>query len=142
MKFHPDRTTRERHHGSVRGAVLLEAMLALAVFGTVAIALVDAINSVGKLAIESRTDLQAVRKVQSLLEEYSKRPLIEELDQVFSEDDSDLRYRVVVTPAEVRNEDDLLLNQLFTIHVTAKWRDGSGDRSLSGETLRYAAMYR
>ena len=48
---------------------------------------------------------------------------------------------MVVTPAEVRNEDDLLLYQLFTIHVTAKWRDGSGDRSLSGETLRYAAMY-
>lgn len=142
MIFHPDKATIARQPRSLRGAVLLEAMLALAVFGTVAIALVDAINSVGKLAIESRTDLQAVRKVQSLLEEYSKLPVVEELDQVFSEDDSDLRYRVVVAPAEVRNEDDLLLNQLFTIHVTAKWRDGSGTRTLSGETLRYAPMYR
>ena len=57
--------------------VLMEVLLALTLFGLVAVALTNALNQVGKLAIEGQFELHVINGLQSALLEASKIPELE-----------------------------------------------------------------
>jgi prepilin-type N-terminal cleavage/methylation domain-containing protein len=129
---------RRRDHGFS----LLEVLMALALFATAAVALVETINEIGNITLLSRTLRTVDQGIESVLDEYSKMPQMQELEEDIKAGADGISYRVVVKSLDnIKNQENQVLGGLFGIKVTAKWLNDGQPMENSAETVRYAGMF-
>ncbi|MCH2026195.1 MAG: prepilin-type N-terminal cleavage/methylation domain-containing protein [Verrucomicrobiales bacterium] len=150
------------------GFILLEVILALAIFGLVSVGITRALKQIGEVAVRSGEELRIQRKLESWLTRYSKAdfrdqdfrsalPIEGEIaGAVFDEvsayaDQMGVDYYAYVEPLEdmytlvVREPDgddrEVPLGNMFRIRIEAIWGDSDQERIRVAETIRYESLY-
>lgn len=130
------------HSSRKAGIALLEAMLALAVFGLVTVSLVGALRNMSLLTIETAQETHAIQAMRTLMEQRLHSPELELGVKKIGPDELGISYRVKMDPEDsLRDENGLALPGLYQIEVTASWKEGEQVRSLSAETLKNVQLY-
>jgi prepilin-type N-terminal cleavage/methylation domain-containing protein len=125
-----------------RGMTLFEVLIALGVFGIAALALVKTLHLMGEMTLESRTLRQVEQSLESLIDEYSKLPGIDERDEEIKADAKGVSYRVVIRPVEgLRNREGRDLQGFFSIRVIATWKEGRATNVREAEVLRFVNAF-
>jgi len=124
------------------GFLLLEVVLALAVFGMAATGFAVAMSRMGQAATMVQKELQITRIMESTLDETLSLPVLEEgLTSVRLEDlGMDLDTQIEILD-ELENENGQLLQEMFRITVTAHWFDSGQWQERMVETWRYGRLY-
>lgn len=124
------------------GFTLFEVLLALAVFSMAAVALVATLNQIGEAAYEARQYRTIELNLESLLDEYSKMPQLQELDEELPTGPDGIGYRVTISEVtDLQNQDGVALNGIFRILVVAAWQEGRDKMSLEAETMRFSGAF-
>ncbi|MFK7851341.1 MAG: hypothetical protein AB8D78_10220 [Akkermansiaceae bacterium] len=124
------------------GFLLLEVVLALAVFGIACTGLTVAFHRMGEAASLAQNELRITRILDSALTEQLSFPSLEEGQTQIPIEDTDIELDVLIEPIEdLENQDGELLQQMFRVEVTANWFSEGTWQSRSVEALRYNPMY-
>lgn len=142
------------------GFILLEVILALALFAIVGVGLTSAVSTLGKVVFQAREELQMTRIVDSELRRIMSLPQLEEgegdsrdigdseLDQVTQQERYKLEVRWYVRPLDevldgpLETTEGRALQQMFHVEVVAYWTDDDGQQfEKRAETWRYARLY-
>ena len=124
------------------GFVLLEQILALMVFAIVGVALVTALNEVGRLASQARKEAVLSRLLDSELRAAMSMPTLEEFEETISLEEMKVDMTTIVTPMEeMENEEGRLLQQMWLVRVEATWWQDNEWQERSAETWRYGRLY-
>ncbi len=124
-----------------RGFLLLEMILALAVFGTAATGFAVALHKMGQAAALAQSELRITRILDSALDETLSLPVLEEGDptEIMV---GDIRLTTTIELLdEMQNEDGQNLQEMFHITVDARWFDNGSWQERSVDTWRYGRMY-
>ena len=124
------------------GFVLLEVLLALTLFGMVAVALTNALSQVGKLAVEGQLELHVINGLQSALLEASKVPEMEEGSFRSEPDTLGIVYETTIEEMELYNIDELALTDMYRVEVRALWEVNGQPQEDMAETYRYEPLYK
>jgi type II secretory pathway component PulJ len=124
-----------------RGFILMEVLMAIALFSLVAVALTKALGQVGTLAVEGRRELHVMNGLQSALLEASKVPQLEEGSYVSEPDVMGVTYETTVQELELYNEDQDILDDMWLVQVRALWMEGREEREELVEVYRYGPLY-
>ncbi len=125
-----------------RGMILMELVIAMALFGMVALGLMRALSIGAQTAVVGQLELRMLLRLQSTLTEYSKLQRLEEGE--FSSDPDDLG---VITRTEVvkldklENADGQILQDMFHIIVRAEYDNFGTKGEMVADTYRYARLY-
>jgi type II secretory pathway pseudopilin PulG len=127
------------------GFTLLEALLAVLIFGLAVVALVEAINSMGRTTIQARQNRAVVSRLESLMTEFTRLPPqpASAGDQIIEKTvkEDGVEYHLRMEPANLKNKDSQDLSGLFLVKATARWKEGSKPDEISAETLVYPPLY-
>lgn len=127
------------------GFILLEVLLAIALFGIAGIGLVKAINFSAKAATESQVDIRMMMRLQSALTLASKAQQMDEYTVVSDPDELGVQVETIVEemPEELlMNEDGQQLQEMWVITVRAFWQGESGNyNEMTAQTWRYGPLY-
>jgi len=134
MKFHP--------HRPQRGFLLLEMILALAVFGIAATGFAVALKRMADAASLAQSELGITRVLDSALNETLSLPVLEEGVTNTSVGETGIELDTTISLLEeLQNEEGQLLQEMYLINVTAKWFSSGQWHERSVETWRYGRMY-
>jgi prepilin-type N-terminal cleavage/methylation domain-containing protein len=122
-----------------RGFTLLETLLALMVFSTAVVALVEAVHQLGEHTLLRRHEAAVQERMRSLLVEHTRRP--DDIEEVKLQE-GDVSYTVTHTPLELKDRDGQPLAGLFEVRVTAAWLEGRTQQQASAETWVYPPLFR
>lgn len=118
---------------------LLEVLLAVAVFGIAGTALVGALNQLAEAVLDGRQIRQMELTVESLIDEYSKVPQLQQVEQDIKAGADGISYHVSVQPVrDIRNQENRELQGLFRIKVRGQWKSSGEPLIIDAEVLRYA----
>jgi len=124
------------------GMTLMEVLLALGVFGVAALALVKTIHLMGEMTLETRTMRMVEQGIESLIDEYGKAPVLDEMNEEIKADAKGVAYRVIIRPVEdLRNREGRVLQGFYSIRVVATWKDGGQPMSLEASTIRFVNAF-
>ena len=149
---------------AVRAFVLLEVILALAIFSTISVGIAGALKQIGESAFRSGEELRVQRKLESWLTRYSKAdfndqefrdalPIEEVAGEIFGEvsepDEMGVNYYAIVEELEemytIRDTEDeqaeIKLTNMYRVRIEAIWGDRDQPRERIAETIRYASLY-
>ena len=122
-----------------QGMTLLEVLLAVAVFGIAGTALVGALNQLAEAVLDGRQIRQMELTVESLIDEYSKVPQLQQVEQDIKAGTDGISYHVSVQPVrDIRNQENRELQGLFRIKVRGQWKSAGEPLIIDAEVLRYA----
>jgi type II secretory pathway component PulJ len=125
-----------------KGFLLLEVVLALAVFAIACTGLTVAFNRMGSAASLAQSELRITRILDSALTEQLSLPSLEEGVTQISVEGTDMELDVIIEAIEdLENQEGVLLQQMFHIEVIAKWYHNGAWQERSVETWRYSPMY-
>jgi type II secretory pathway pseudopilin PulG len=125
-----------------RGFLLLEMVLALAVFSIAATGFVVALHRMGNLASISQNELRITAILDSALEETISLPTLEEGKTTTQLDGPGVELITTIEPIEdLQNEEGQTLQEMFRIHILARWYESDGWQERTAETWRYGRMY-
>ena len=125
-----------------KGFLLLEMVLALAVFAMAATGFVVALQRMSKAASQARDELRVTRILETRLNEEISQPVLEEGENSYVSEDGKMDILVTIEPiTELENEDGLQLNDLFSIRINARWYENGDWQEREIETWRYARLY-
>jgi prepilin-type N-terminal cleavage/methylation domain-containing protein len=131
------------HTGS-RGFLLLEMVLALAVFGIAATGFTVALHRMAKVAALAQSELRITRIMDSALDEALSLPVLEEgeTETEIGEAGNEIKFLTTVELLEeMENEEGQLLQEMYRIEVVATWVENNERHERSVETWRYGRMY-
>lgn len=135
--------TRERassHRG--RGFLLLEMVLALAVFSMVTTGFVVALHRMSQAASQARDELRVTRILESALNETLSLPVLEPGEMSDVAGDGKIDILAVVEPIEdLQNEEGETLNEMMRIRISARWYEAGDWQEREIETWRYTRLY-
>lgn len=135
-------TAPGRFHRMAAGMTLFEVLLALAIFAIAAVSLVAAINEIARAVIDSRMVRNVEQGIESILDEYSKAPLLDDMEKEIKPGKDGVRYRVIVKPLNnIRNQEGRILQGLFSVRVVATWEEGRQPMEMAAETFRYVGIF-
>jgi len=124
------------------GFLLLEMVLALAVFGMAATGFTVALNRMAATASLAQSELRITRILDSALEETISLPTIEEGSDTIEIGETGVELETTIERIEdLLNEDGQQLQDMFRIRITAKWVENGRSQERSAETWRYGMMY-
>ena len=124
------------------GFLLLEMVLALAVFGMAATGFTVALNRMAATASLAQSELRITRILDSALEETLSQPTIEEGSDTIEIGETGVELETNIERIEdLLNEDGQQLQDMFRIRITAKWVENGRSQQRSAETWRYGMMY-
>jgi prepilin-type N-terminal cleavage/methylation domain-containing protein len=133
--------TRPLHPGK-RGFLLLEMILALAVFGIAATGFAVALHRMAAVAGLAQSELRITRILESALDETLSLPVLEEGTVNTSVGDTGIELDTTVKLIEeLQNEDGQPLQEMYLITVEAKWFSNGQWQNRSVDTWRYGRMY-
>lgn len=124
--------------------MLLEVILALAVFAAAAVGLVVALHRTGEAATLIKNEMRITRILESALDETLSLPVLEEGEHAVTVGRDSETVELLTTIKkleELETEEGQILQDMFLITVTAVWRDGSTPKERAAETWRYGRMY-
>lgn len=125
-----------------RGFLLLEMILALAVFSMAATGFVVALQRMSKTATHAHNELRVTRILDSALNETLSLPVLEPGEMDYPVEGSDIEIRVVIEPIEeMENEDGMMLQEMFRIRIRGRWYQSGVWHERNVETWRYGRMY-
>jgi type II secretory pathway pseudopilin PulG len=131
-----------QRHGRRRGMILMEILLAMAIFGMTALGLMETIVTCAKLATENKMEMRMLLKLQSTLSEYSKVAQIQEGTSKSDPDEEGIYTEAVITKMEdIKNSEEQLLADMYHVKVTAFYNNYDRQAEVSAETIRYARLY-
>ena len=124
------------------GFLLLEMVLALAVFGMAATGFTVALNRMAATASLAQSELRITRILDSALEETLSQPTIEEGSDTIEIGETGVELETNIERIEdLLNEEGQQLQDMFLIRITAKWVENGRSQQRSAETWRYGMMY-
>ena len=124
------------------GFLLLEMVLALAVFGMAATGFTVALNRMAATASLAQSELRITRILDSALEETLSQPMIEEGSDTIEIGETGVELETNIERIEdLLNEEGQQLQDMFRIRITAKWAENGRTQQRSAETWRYGMMY-
>ena len=124
------------------GFLLLEMVLALAVFGMAATGFTVALNRMAATASLAQSELRITRILDSALEETLSQPTIEEGSDTIEIGETGVELETNIERIEdLLNEEGQQLQDMFLIRITAKWVENGRSQERSAETWRYGMMY-
>lgn len=124
------------------GFMLMEAILALSLFAIVGVALITALNEIGRMAYEARREAILARLLDSELRAAMTVPVLEEGEETRSLDELQMEIKIIVEPLEeLENQDGRLLQQMFRVEVQAVWWEENDWSEMSVESWRYGRLY-
>jgi len=133
--------TRPRSNPA-NGFLLLEMVLALAIFGMAATGFAVALNQMAKASDLAQRELRLTRILDSALAEAMSRPSLTESDDTRTLAEGNIEIRSQISPLEnLTNQDGQQLQEMFSIKVTASWYDAGEWKNRSVETWRYGRLY-
>ncbi len=125
-----------------RGFLLLEMVLALAVFGIAATGFAVALHRMAALAALAQSELRITRILDSALDETLSLPTLEEGVTNSSVADTGIELDTTIELLdELENEDGQILQEMYRIEINARWFENSEWQERSVETWRYGRMY-
>ena len=125
-----------------RGFLLLEVILALAVFSAAATGFAVALHQMAKAAGLAQNELRITRILDSALDETLSLPVLEEGTTTAPVGKSDIEMATTITLLnDLQNEDGAPLQEMYLITVTARWFESGESKERSAETWRYGRMY-
>jgi hypothetical protein len=125
-----------------RGMILMELIMAIAIFGMVALGLMRALSIGAQTAVVGQLELRMLLRLQSTLTEYSKLQRLEE--GTFDSDPDELG---VITRTEIVKLDKMMnaenqqLQDMFHIIVRAEYDNFGTKGEMIADTYRYARLY-
>lgn len=130
-------------HRRCPGFLLLEMILAIAVFSMAATGFIVALHRMAKVSELASTELESVRVLESALNEVLSLPTLEEGESDTEMASASIRiHRLIERVKELKNAQGMELQDMYRIRVTARWLDGDGQwKERSAETWRYGPMY-
>lgn len=124
------------------GFLLLEMVLALAVFGMAATGFTVALNRMAATASLAQSELRITRILDSALEETLSLPAIEESSDTIEIGETGVELETNIERIEdLLNEEGQQLQDMFRIRITARWAENGRSQERSAETWRYGMMY-
>jgi predicted amino acid-binding ACT domain protein len=124
------------------GFLLLEMILALAVFGAAATGFTVALNRMAATAALAQSELRITRIIDSAMEETLSMPVIEEGSDTMEVGETGIELETSIEPIEdLLNEDGQQLQNMFRVRITARWKENREAQELTAETWRYGMMY-
>ena len=156
--------SKQHINTDAKAFVLLEVILALALFSMISVGITGALKQIGESAFLSGEELRVQRKLESWLTRYSKAdfndqefrdalPIEEIAGEVFGEvpetDEMGVDYYAIVEELEemytVRDTEDqqaeIKLNNMYRIRIEAIWGERDSPQQRVAETIRYASLY-
>lgn len=129
-------------HPAKRGFLLLEMILALAVFGIAATGFAVALQRMGEVASLAQSELRITRILDSALDETLSLPVLEEgvTNSSVGETGIELDTTIEILP-ELQNEEGQLLTEMYSIKIEARWFANGEWQQRAVETWRYGRMY-
>lgn len=127
-----------------RGFLLLEMVLALAVFGIAATGFTVALHRMGKVASLSQSELRVTRFMDSALDEALSLPVLEEgeTETEIGEAGNVVKFLTTVKLIDdLETEEGQILLEMFHIQVFATWVENGQRQERMVETWRYGRMY-
>jgi hypothetical protein len=132
------------------GYVLLEIIIALGLFSSVAVSLVKALHMTSRTASMIQDELRIDRILRSAMIDVLSTPNLEEgsetvdLTEITGDEVSFFSGQIetIIEPMELENEDGQLLQNMFRIEVIFHWETDDGWQEQSAETWRYANLYK
>lgn len=109
-----------------RGALLIEAMLAVAIFALAVIPLSRGLNSSAQRATEARHASQVTRVMENLLQEAMHMVEMEEGEWFLIDPERGLSFSTRIYEEEVLNQDGEVLDGIFTVEISAERQRGQG----------------
>lgn len=131
-------------HRRGRGFLLLEMVLALAVFGIAATGFTVALHRMANVAALSQSELRVTRFMDSALDEALSMPVLEEgeTEVTIGEAGNEVTFLTTVELIEdLENEEGQLLQEMYLIQVVATWIENGQQQERMVETWRYGRMY-
>jgi len=129
-------------HKGQRGFLLLEVILALAVFSAAATGFAVALHQMAKAAGLAQNELRITRILDSALDETLSLPALEEGTTTTPVGKTGIEMATTVAIRDdLENEDGDALQQMYVITVTARWYQSGEWKERSAETWRYGLMY-
>lgn len=130
------------HRHRRRAFLLLEMILALAVFGIAATGFAVALHRMSAAAQLAQSELRITRILDSALDETLSLPVLEEGVTNTSVGETGIELDTTITRLEeLENMDGQLLQEMFLINVNAKWFESGTWHERFVETWRYGRMY-
>lgn len=121
---------------------MFEVLLALAIFAIAAVSLVAAINEIGKAVIDARMVRNVEQGIESIIDEYSKLPLLDDMEKEIKPGKDGVAYRIIIKPmSNIKNQEGRILQGLFSIRVVAMWEEDRRPMEMSAETCRYVGIF-
>lgn len=127
---------RAHSHSSRRGSLLLEVMLAMGIFamGIVGFALclqktMETVNysrNEARIRQELQTRLQDLRQGRFAVETKAEQP-----------DAFGVQYTHEITLLQIESDRKTLLNNLYDVKITARWKEGGEEQERSTEVYVY-----
>lgn len=125
-----------------KGFLLLEALLALMVFGIAATGFTVALRQMAKAADATQQELRITRILESALDEAVSLPTLEEGTKTAVVADTNIEIDTTVELLkELKTEEGQELQEMYRINVTAHWFADQAWQERSAETWRYGRMY-
>jgi len=125
-----------------KGFLLLEVVLALAVFAIACTGLTVAFHRMAGAANLAQSELRITRILDSALTEQLSMPMLEEGVTQIPVEGTDIELVVEIEPIEdMENQEGEILQQMFHIKVIANWYENGAWQERSAETWRYNPMY-
>ena len=125
-----------------RGFLLLEMVLALAVFGMAATGFVVALHRMAAAASLAQSELRITRILDSALDETISLPVLEEGKTNTSVGETGIELDTTIELIEdLMNEDGEILQEMYRIEIIARWYDNGEWQDRTVETWRYGRMY-
>ena len=133
---------KRRPQTARRGFLLLEMVLALAVFGIAATGFAVALHRMADVASLAQSELRITRILDSALDETLSLPTLEEGETDTPVGETGIELHTVIKVIEdMENEEGQLLQEMYRIEITAKWYDNGSWQNRSVETWRYGRLY-
>ncbi len=125
-----------------RGFLLLEMVLALAVFGIAATGFAVALHRMSDVAALVQSELRITRILDSALDETLSLPTLEEGTTDTPVGDTGIELHTTIEPIEdMENEDGMVLQEMYRIEIVARWYANGSWQERTVETWRYGRMY-
>lgn len=131
------------------GYVMVELVIALGLFASVAVSLTKALHITSNTAATIQDEMRIEQILSSALTDAISNPVLEEgevsrpLTEITGDDESFFTGEVetIIEPLELENEEGELLPEMFRIKVTFHWQVDNEWQEQSAETWRYQKLY-
>jgi len=124
------------------GFLLLEMVLALAIFAAATTGFVVALHRMAEAASLSQSETRVTRILESAMNEAMSLPMLEPGENRYEIEGEKIEiWTVIELMEDLETEEGSILKEMYRIEVTARWYENGVWEERKAETWRYGLMY-